>query len=1189
MKTPLKSRRPGSRSRRAGFALIITVSLMVLLTVIVVALLSLSAVSLRAASQGDAASVARSNARLGLMLALGELQAGMGPDRAASARADALSRSPAQPHLVGIWETPDGGVPDGNPSSYYRQKSGQFRQWLVSTPTPQNAENPSYPETSPSQNAIELVPDYNAAAGGSTAVYAEKVPVTTGKGNGSLAWAAFDESMKAAIDLGDPDTLPSGAIEVASRTAPYRFRADTVSNLDALQEPENLISLETAVVPGGSETAEDVRSRFHDFTTSSVGLLTDNRHGGLKRDLTQVFEGNGLPGGFFDSATVYDGVGAPTWQYLQDHYQKYKTLTNAVGGTPAYSPSFSTDLALSRGRGTSVGVDAAPSFERLIPVIAKLQIVFSIVSHHAHIGSRMNFYNTQGVPRGNDQHAIPHLVYEPIITLYNPYDVALDLRNLRIRVWDPPVGFRLQKISSESGAVWYRPDTMGNNQFVGLAQFQIDEERNRDAQRTFTMILSDGTPTRSGTSLNLEPGETKVYSARVEPNWTWGFENQSEWEPRSFFDWGKHRDFGNTDKRPGARLGNLGVEAVPGWDTRAGLQVDHMSYGGRPLETMYAFERPGNQQHQQVGGFVSIRITDQVRVEAKPERMRTSRSIADFQVDIMAGRNPEPTADVVRSYRFNFQNPETELSQYPDNPVIERTFVVGDNLQKPNDRTAGGKKPFAMLEMSARTTRDELNDTKPWLYNNPVVDGMNANTAQAGLAMQSYDIRVREIASFDDISIINGENGFFGANSNANQGATHVPMYRVPVTPAASLGDLIPTNLVSSSELPRVVHPFGNSRAHPLVPTGSVNAGGMLDHSFLLNNTLWDSYYFSSLTSYSDGMISADGRSRRQVMRDLFSGNRPALNSRLTLAGPADPEELANELDGSGATELSRRLASHVAIDGPFNVNSTSVDAWRSVLASLRDRAVTAWGNRPTDNGGRTPVARMGLPLAGSAETEEDAGFDVVGQIRWAGFRALSDGDIDLLAQEIVEQIRLRGEEDGAPPLTLAEFVNRRVGNGVHSLAGILQTAIDESGVNEDFHDGPNGVSKRIGPADIAPIRRQGMQNADAIGGWSGEGTPPILTQGDLMMGLAPVATVRGDTFKIRSYGEATTPDGSRVLARAWCEAVVQRVPEFVDPSDDPETEADDLSSQVNQTFGRRFNVVSFRWLNEDEVTNNGV
>lgn len=52
---------------------------MVLLTVLAVGLLTLSTVSLRTSAQGNDLAIARANARLGLLLALGNLQKHAGP------------------------------------------------------------------------------------------------------------------------------------------------------------------------------------------------------------------------------------------------------------------------------------------------------------------------------------------------------------------------------------------------------------------------------------------------------------------------------------------------------------------------------------------------------------------------------------------------------------------------------------------------------------------------------------------------------------------------------------------------------------------------------------------------------------------------------------------------------------------------------------------------------------------------------------------------------------------------------------------------------------------------------------------------------------------------------------------------------------------------------------------------------
>ena len=79
------------RPHPSGFALVATVSMMVLLTLIALAMLSLSTIEQRSSGDSEEAMrTAQANARMALMIAIGELQKAAGPDTRSTATGELI-------------------------------------------------------------------------------------------------------------------------------------------------------------------------------------------------------------------------------------------------------------------------------------------------------------------------------------------------------------------------------------------------------------------------------------------------------------------------------------------------------------------------------------------------------------------------------------------------------------------------------------------------------------------------------------------------------------------------------------------------------------------------------------------------------------------------------------------------------------------------------------------------------------------------------------------------------------------------------------------------------------------------------------------------------------------------------------------------------------------------------------------
>lgn len=258
-----------------GFALVVTLSLMVLLIVVAIGLLSLSGISLRSSSQSAAMSEARANARLALMLALGELQKDLGPDQRISA--------PGGQQLEEGDKTAGGqwiGVYEAWPAGDETRPSPKFRRWLISGDDSLVTNFSAAKSSSPSANKVPLV----AANADHDAVEAGLIQTS----KGACAWWVGDQNMKAKLGGAVAPAVDAVAaadrLQSAPRAGHEVFFGSAAVAADAPQL-DRLASTRTAELLG-----PQVKPLFHDATAVSLGLLTNVRAGGFRKDLNFLLE-----------------------------------------------------------------------------------------------------------------------------------------------------------------------------------------------------------------------------------------------------------------------------------------------------------------------------------------------------------------------------------------------------------------------------------------------------------------------------------------------------------------------------------------------------------------------------------------------------------------------------------------------------------------------------------------------------------------------------------------------------------------------------------------------------------------------------------------------------------------------------------------------------------------------------------
>ncbi len=1176
-----------------GFALIVTLSLMVLLTVVAVGLLLLSAITIRSAGEGDAMARARANARMALMIAIGELQKAAGPDKAITATSEIISATPQKPNLTGVWDSWDFDVKStsldyDSPKNQISGTTPGFRGWLVSDTNPADPKARNYATSALSGESVELVGEGSLGKGASAAerVKAGKVRVTLGgKRTGNFAWHVSDESVKARIntyrDISGNQTLsqkrsfsaghrPDVTAMENSKKVKLNFLPNDVLNYSAaIQTTGKILSLKQAELFDNTPTIGTFRN---DVTPYSMGLLTNVREGGLKQDLTSVFEmtssgstgTTGFPPEFIKSGniskrvyetsvysnkTAVTDVSDPYWSALAGYYNSYKDLLTPDSGPVLYKAP-TEDFPL-----TSSLVQ--PAQFTPTPVIAKVELMFSVVVRDKH-----------GPWKGRTGDYELHFLYTPVVTLHNPYNVSLKFDRLKIGMVDPPVAFTFLVNGSPRNTL-----TPLGNLFQGAGgrkEFWIEVANWANS--------TDTSPTGPTT---MKPGQTLICGPFINATEPFGNDNAS------YFDYSNSK---------------TGSEASP-------LKAKRGFTGGT-----YGYD-----VDWLMGSILNVNKQDKIAVEFKT--IVPTATATNFNVTASLTSN-----GVTKSYgglSFKYGNQAGLDKILPDLLRFPKTDgIVAESMHLGNTENPAGSlkaQSFALFSAYARTANGGVDETgsrtrtsggkpllpdgrlsgTPFLHNNPARVAMFNDitpTSKEKPASQSHELNLQKLdGSADNVISFSSDfrtNYLTNYKQVAGRSIKSGSYLEIPSGPLQAISDFRRSNALASPYLPAFVQPVGNSYASPLIETSKVLQSNMaaynlMDHSFLANHALYDGFYFSTFAplgskSAVDGFTDfmKDGKPLRSQLFQAYLPVGKTLNSaKAELFSGAKPTASAY-----------KNAAQYQMVKGAFNVNSTRVQAWKAMLSSMNH---TDLGVLWAKSGVLASVASSAVPIPamtlhnGSATNGTFIANNMDDQAgnQWNGYRELSDADIEKLATEIVKQVRLRG-----PFLSMSEFVNRRLGSDSNlTRTGALQNAIDDAELNKTAV----GTQVAVSSGDVSDAALYGFKTPAAATGNPAAGAPGWLSQADILKILEPAATVRSDTFVIRTCGEATDNNGN-VVARAYAEAVVQRIPEYVNPSDPPTarvpnpnaavTPAPLVAAAANLVFGRRFVMTSFKWLSPNEI-----
>ncbi len=1039
--------------------------------------------------------------------------------------------------------------------------------------------------------------DIKAPAGSVAGLGATATPTV-----GHFAWWVGDEGVKARINLADSNTdlananyLNGFGPSLTDPAARQRYAGPARNALELITaDPAGYGDLSDLATPNADNTIltkvlqpaqlnfvkptpttatlAATKYRWHDISTYSSGVLADSLRGGLRKDLTYCLANNINPNtgstlaasSSTTAENLLDEAGAdapafgPTWQRVKDHWNLLPDFPMAADGFGKYNVRIGSKDAV-----------------HITPIITKLRFV----------GTASIVKQTTGPSSGKYQLFFHGGIY---LVLGNPYVNNLMLTN--------GYNFQLRRSTGNTGVLSMRVNIDNTTDKTTVGTYPIDLLNGDDgAFDKWSFVVSAAT---IGGDLASSPKISNNRSldfisvgSNIKPNYS------SNFEALPFM------------KDPYTVAGTSGLQSFS--PTKA-ITLPALT-DGKNYSVEMELEQSGNLAFDatlSVTGNATRVLTGIYNCALPAESMLSSGGV---EWDGIAEFKPSADSGAVQNKNGTI-TPTSSTGKFPGAVAGGYTLVLNApaNANFSADPAGFGYQSTADSNRLGASFTDAGGSTGP-----AAVFGYHGgfkipDESPTTCTMFKYFMD----PAGEDRSKAHYTVNCWGRRSTYNSGTNYpiyanLPFAKADLTngdyPFYSLADLRLVNLSGDNESFSVGHQptyiFGNSYHNVFVHRDQVTHDILsrsnitrryFDMSYLLNTSLWDRCFFSCLPQTGDGANSLTPLNRRFAVRSGSESDKVNLRS--------------------------AAAAKCLTTTGAFNINSTSPEAWRSVLGALN--GVPAVGKLATGEPDLKEQQAEGVsfPRYRGEDTNrkvtkkdhstyglvkaDNAGavIDDITNTRigpYTTHHRLTPAELTQFSEDIAREVRKRG-----PFLSLSQFVNRSLSKDDLGRTGALQGALDitrgtpasiNSFYTSDTGSGAlktttNSPEQRIEysgsgyyaePLDTSSPYAAGKNHRanrlKALPGW--------VLQADVLASLGSVISARSDTFVIRTYGDTQNPVTGSISARAWCEAVVQRVPDYVNSTADAaETTPANLNNDDNKKFGRRFVIVAFRWLGPTDI-----